>query len=99
MIKDVPSPAPPAQPAADDQEESWPGAKTATAFASLAESGRLDLPLPGSGYTRQRWAGLADLAEEDLSQARLAEGHTDAVAILAELGRLRAVPRDSRWGV
>ena len=99
MIKDVPSPAPPVQPAADDQEESWPGAKTAAAFAGLAESGRLDLPLPGSGHTRQRWAGLADLAEEDLSQARLAEGHTDAVAILAELGHLRAVPRDSRWGV
>jgi len=41
---------------------------------------------PGSGKTRVRWAAFADLAEEDLSLARLGEGHADAVAILAELG-------------
>ncbi len=61
-------------------------------------SGRLDLPLPGSGRTRERWAALADLAEEDLSLARLAEGHTDAVAILAELGA-RPSATGRRWGV
>jgi hypothetical protein len=61
-------------------------------------SGRLDLSLPGSGRTRERWAALADLAEEDLSLARLAEGHTDAVAILAELGA-RPSATGRRWGV
>ncbi len=41
---------------------------------------------------------FADLAEEDLSLARLGEGHADAVAILAELGG--PPPRaGSRWGV
>jgi len=72
--------------------------RAACAFASAVESGRLDLPLPGSGATWRRWAAFADLAEEDLSLARLAEGHADAVAILAELGGPRPEP-GSRWGV
>jgi alkylation response protein AidB-like acyl-CoA dehydrogenase len=72
--------------------------RTALAFATAAESGRLDLPLPGSGATRERWAAFADLAGEDLSLARLAEGHADAVAILAELGGPDPDP-GSRWGV
>ena len=72
--------------------------RAAFAFASAVESGRLDLPLPGSGATWRRWAALADLAEEDLSLARLGEGHADAVAILAELG---GPPPQAgrRWGV
>jgi len=72
--------------------------RTAWAFAAAVESGRLDVPLPGSGATRERWAAFADLAEEDLSLARLAEGHADAVAILAELGGAPPLP-GSRWGV
>ena len=72
--------------------------RTARAFAAAVESGRLNLPLPGSGATRERWAAFAGLAEEDLSLARLAEGHADAVAILAELGGPRPEP-GSRWGV
>jgi alkylation response protein AidB-like acyl-CoA dehydrogenase len=72
--------------------------RTAEAFAAAVDSGRLDLPFPGRGKTRVRWAAFADLAEEDLSLARLGEGHADAVAILAELGGPR--PRaGSRWGV
>jgi hypothetical protein len=71
---------------------------TAAAFAAAVESGQLDLPLPGSGRTRERWAGLASLAGEDLSLVRLGEGHADAVAILAELGA-RAPEPGSRWGV
>jgi alkylation response protein AidB-like acyl-CoA dehydrogenase len=71
---------------------------TARAFTKAAESGRLDLPLPGHGQTRVRWAGLAALAEEDLSLARLGEGHADAVAILDELNA-PAPPAGSRWGV
>jgi len=72
--------------------------RTAQAFAAAVESGRLDLPLPGSGATWERWTGFADLAGEDLSLARLGEGHADAIAILAELGGPRAQP-GSRWGV
>jgi hypothetical protein len=72
--------------------------RTAVAFVSAVESGRLDVPLPGSGSTWERWAAFADLAEEDLSLARLGEGHADAIAILAELDG--APPRPgSRWGV
>ena len=76
----------------------WTGAATAAAFAAAVKSGRLNLPLPGSGRTRERWAALADLAGEDLSLARLAEGHADALAILAELGAALP-PAASRWGV
>ncbi len=45
------------------------------------------LPRPGCGDTWVRFSTLASLAEEDLSLARLAEGHADALAILAESGR------------
>ena len=72
--------------------------RTAEAFVAAAESGRLDIPLPGSGATRERWAAFAGLAGEDLSLARLGEGHADAVAILAELGGPRPGP-GTRWGV
>ena len=72
--------------------------EVAADFAAAVESGRLDLPLPGSGRTWERWAVLADLAGEDLSLARLSEGHADAVAILAELGA-GPPPAGSRWGV
>src|ERR1700729_1767480 len=84
--------------AADEKAGSWPGAATAAAFAEAVESGRLNLPLPGGGRTRERWAVLADLAGQDLSLARLAEGHTDALAILAELGA-GPPPAGPRWGV
>jgi alkylation response protein AidB-like acyl-CoA dehydrogenase len=56
----------------------------------LHRAGALELPLPGSGSTRQRHRALLELGREDLSLARLAEAHCDAVAILAEAGR---VPR------
>ena len=44
------------------------------------------LPKPGSGGTPARFAALAAWAARDLSLARLAEGHVDALAILAEAG-------------
>jgi hypothetical protein len=75
-----------------------PAATTAQAFAAAVGSGRLELPLPGGGRTRERWEALAAVAEEDLSVGRLAEGHTDALAILAELGA-DSPPPGSRWGV
>jgi alkylation response protein AidB-like acyl-CoA dehydrogenase len=45
-----------------------------------------DLPKPGSGGTPARFAALADWGARDLSLARLAEGHVDALAILGEAG-------------
>jgi len=82
----------------DNRTCDWPDAKVAAAFVQAVEPGRLDVPYPGNGQTRQRWAVLAELAEEDLSLGRLAEGHTDALAILAELGAAGPAA-GSRWGV
>ncbi len=61
-------------------------------------AGELDLPLPGSGQTGQRFTRLAQLTEADVVAGRLAEAHTDAVAILAELGGLPPQPAQL-WGV
>lgn len=61
-------------------------------------AGDLDLPLPGSGATARRWRRLADLAEIDVVAGRLAEAHTDAVAILAELDGPEPKP-GQLWGV
>lgn len=68
-------------------------AATADRFAALAAHGGLDPGLPGGGRTRDRWARLTALAEEDLALARLAEGHVDALSILRELGADPRVPR------
>jgi hypothetical protein len=73
-------------------------AHVAAEFAARARSGALDFPLPGSGATALRWAGLAAIAGEDLSLARLCEGHADAIAILAELGGPEPAT-GSIWGV
>ncbi len=51
-----------------------------------------DVPLPGGGRSWARFEVLADLAGRDLSLGRLAEGHLDALAILAELGAPRTGP-------
>ena len=61
---------------------------------SVAES---SLPLPGHGSTPVRHRALLELGRKDLSLARMAEAHTDALAILAEAGH-RARP-DSLYGV
>jgi alkylation response protein AidB-like acyl-CoA dehydrogenase len=45
------------------------------------------IPLPGGGNTAERHAVLMEVGRRDLSLARLAEAHWDAVAILAEAGR------------
>ena len=45
------------------------------------------LPLPAGGQTAERHRLLANTAREDVSLAKLAEAHWDAVAILAEAGR------------
>jgi alkylation response protein AidB-like acyl-CoA dehydrogenase len=64
---------------------------------SARDEGLLDLPLPGAGRTRRRLAALAQWGRADPVFARLAEGHADAVAILAELNG--PVPGEQLWGV
>ncbi|MFT4070073.1 acyl-CoA dehydrogenase [Paraburkholderia sp.] len=56
------------------------------------------LPLPARGDTLVRWRALADVAACDLGLVKLFEGHTDALAILAELDG-PPPPEASRWGV
>lgn len=62
------------------------------------DTGRLDLPLPASGCTGKRLQQLAELAHEDISAARIAEAHVDAVAILNELGG-KPPSSEQLWGV
>ena len=62
---------------------------------AAVESGRLDLPLPGSGRTWERFAAFADLAEENLSLARLGEGHAEP----GRAGRARRRSRAAAGGV
>jgi alkylation response protein AidB-like acyl-CoA dehydrogenase len=63
------------------------------------EAGELELPAPGSGQTARRWSKLAALTACDVVAGRLAEAHTDAVAILAELDGPPPLPREQLWGV
>ncbi|WDY55807.1 acyl-CoA dehydrogenase [Pseudomonas sp. PSKL.D1] len=56
------------------------------------------LPLPGQGCTLERWRVLARVAGYDLSLAKLYEGHTDALAILAECGAAQHAC-NGIWGV
>jgi alkylation response protein AidB-like acyl-CoA dehydrogenase len=55
-------------------------------LAELSETGAFVLPLPGAGDTARRHHALSGFGAADLSLARLAEAHTDALAILAEGG-------------
>jgi len=57
-------------------------------LANLAAAGQLDLPFPGQGHTGNRHSALFELGRIDLSLARLAEAHTDALAIFSEAGRV-----------
>ena len=72
-------------------------AELAIRLRGLHNSGALDLPLPGGGSTGERLHRLARIASCDVSLARLAVAHTDAVAILAEAGS-RAAP-NALYGV
>ncbi|EPJ8753261.1 acyl-CoA dehydrogenase [Pseudomonas putida] len=56
------------------------------------------LPLPGHGRTLERWRALARVAGCDLGLAKLYEGHTDALAILAECGAAQHA-HDGIWGM
>jgi alkylation response protein AidB-like acyl-CoA dehydrogenase len=96
---------------------SWPGidvlratlahldplANAATWLDQLVGAGLDRLPFPGSGRTLERWQAFAAVAERDLSLAKLYESHTDALAILAELGggaaMQAATGEVTTWGV
>jgi alkylation response protein AidB-like acyl-CoA dehydrogenase len=71
---------------------------TGAAVFDWLRAGQLQLPLPGSGRTARRWQRLSQLAQVDVVAGRLAEAHTDAVAILAELGG-PAPGAAELWGV
>ena len=70
----------------------------AAALGGLVGARHLELPFPASGRTAARFDALSDVSAADLSLGRLAEGHTDARAILAEA---RIPPRwnDVTYGV
>ncbi|MGJ7572213.1 acyl-CoA dehydrogenase [Variovorax sp. RB2P76] len=70
----------------------------ALSLGHLVEAGIDVLPRPGSGRTLARWRVLAAVAAHDLSLVKLFEGHTDALAILAELGGAPLTPTGARWG-
>jgi len=53
---------------------------------ALMAAGLDQLPTPGQGETLRRWQLLAEVAAADLSLLKLFEAHTDAQAILRELG-------------
>ena len=73
---------------------SAPGA----ALRFLVDAGLDRLPLPGSGETIERWRALAAVGAHDLSLAKLVEGHTDVLAVLAE-ARSADVEEGSLWGI
>jgi alkylation response protein AidB-like acyl-CoA dehydrogenase len=63
----------------------------------LVEAGLDQLPLPASGRTLERFQRLAEVGGHDLRLCKLYEGHTDALAILQQLG---ATPMPSgTWGM
>ncbi|MEM5385847.1 acyl-CoA dehydrogenase [Paraburkholderia phymatum] len=73
-------------------------ASRAATLDALRARGMDWLPLPGRGETATRWRGLAAVAACDLSLVKLYEGHTDALAILAELQRADLAD-DGSWAV
>lgn len=88
-------PSPPADLAAVLARATWPGAP-GPVLRALVDAGCDGLPLPGAGQTLARWRALAAAAAADLPLAKLFEGHTDALAIQAELG---AAAMPGLWGV
>ncbi|CAM2146120.1 Acyl-CoA oxidase/dehydrogenase middle domain-containing protein [Pararobbsia alpina] len=68
-----------------------------SALSSLVEQGLDVLPRPAHGQTLARWRALSRVAQRDLGLVKLYEGHTDALAVLDELGS--DIPTKSRWGV
>lgn len=66
-------------------------------LGQLVEAGLDQLPLPGSGRTLERFQRLAEVGGHDLGLCKLYEGHTDALAIIQQLGGASAP--SSTWGM
>ncbi|MFJ7794271.1 acyl-CoA dehydrogenase [Pseudomonas sp. NPDC096950] len=64
---------------------------------ALVEAGLDRLPLPGSGETLERFQRLAEVGGHDLGLCKLYEGHTDALAIIQQLGG--SPTPASTWGM
>jgi len=67
------------------------------AMRALLVNNLTNLPLPAGGRTLERWRALAAVAAVDLSLAKVYEGHTDALAILAELHGPRSAGLWAVW--
>lgn len=78
-----------------DRERATPVA--AATLAAVVAAGLDRLPLPAGGATLARWQALSIAGGHDLAFAKLYEGHTDALAILAELDGPQ-IP-GATWGV
>lgn len=74
-------------------------AQLAWCLRMMVDAGLDQLPAPGSGATLRRWQALAHVASQDLSLCKLYEGHTDALAIIAELGVIELVAPGTTWGM
>lgn len=64
---------------------------------AMVEAGLDRLPLPGSGQTLERFQRLAEVGGHDLGLCKLYEGHTDALAIIQQLGGA-STPANT-WGM
>ncbi|WP_197992742.1 acyl-CoA/acyl-ACP dehydrogenase [Pseudomonas syringae] len=73
-------------------------AELSVCLQDMVSQGLDRLPLPASGQTLSRWQALACVAGHDLGLCKFYEGHTDALAIMAELGA-PPVPAGSTWGM
>lgn len=76
-----------------------PAQAPAAWLGALVRLGLDRLPLPGSGATLPRWQALCAVAAFDLSLAKLYEGHTDAIAVLAEVGASADASEATGWGM
>ena len=68
-------------------------------LAQLVRQGLDRLPLPAGGATLQRWQALCLVAQHDLSLAKLYEGHTDALAVMAEVDPTATSQAGATWGM
>ncbi len=67
-------------------------------LTAMVVEGLDQLPLPGGGRTMERFSELAQVAGHNLGLCKLFEGHTDALAIIAELHGPMP-PAGSTWGM
>ncbi len=65
----------------------------------LVRLGLDKIPLPAQGATLQRWQALCAVAEHDMSLAKLYEGHTDALAVQAEVAPGFGGLDGATWGM